>query len=41
MTRAGHVAWTEEVRNAYKILIGKVKRITYLGRPMSIQMRIL
>jgi hypothetical protein len=33
--RRGHVAHTEEMRNAYNILVGKPERKRSLGRPRS------
>jgi hypothetical protein len=33
MRWVGHVARVEEVRNAYRILIGKPEKKRYLGRP--------
>jgi hypothetical protein len=33
MRWAGHVAWMEEPRNAYRILVGKPEGKSPLGRP--------
>jgi hypothetical protein len=34
MRWAGHVAWMEEMRNVYKILVTKPEGKRQLGRPM-------